>query len=224
MIKKSTALKMLEYYNATLIRDNKIRIRIGNYEYIFNADAVNYVGDGSEFLIASLGDGGWSAQGSPSFSNGVLTLDGASYLSRTNITLGGQDFQISGTVYENSNDMIARRKIFELYTNDDLNMSLYSSGAGKNLDLFVNCEGTSDNYAEPAILEREYNFNLIWQQADSHLTLYVDGEEIYSNRITGFSTAKTFTTLRLGNGIYHDTAYWLGTISDFKIFSGFTEV
>lgn len=215
---------MLKYYNEALIDDSKIKIRIGNYEYVFNADAVNYVGDGREFLIVSLGDGGWSQQGSPSFSNGVLTLDGASYLTRGNISLGGQDFQISGTVYESETDMITRRKIFELYMNDDLNMSLYSSGTGRNLDLFVNCEGTSDNYAEPAILEREYNFKLVWQQADSHLTLYVDGEEIYSNRINGFSTVKTFTELRLGNGIYHDTAYWLGTISDFKIYSGFTEV
>lgn len=224
MISKKELLNALRYYiglsKLDLISDSTLRIRLKNYEYVFSPDEINYVGDGSEFLVANLTDDGWTNHGA-TFSNGVLELDGASYLSRENITLGGRDFQIRGTVFESAADMIQRRKIFELYTSDDLNMSLYSSGAGKNLDFFVNCEGTLDNYAEPAILEQEYNFTIVWRQETTRLVLYIGDEEIYSNKLSGFSTPKTFSQLYLGAGIYHQNSFWKGTISAFKIFDGF---
>ena len=28
---------------------------------------------------------------------------------------------------------------------------------------FVNCDGTLDNYTEPAILEKEYAFQVVWR-------------------------------------------------------------
>lgn len=217
---KNALLNYNKKIKAQLISNSALRIRIDNYEYVFTADEINYVGDGAEFLVAGLTDDGWTNHGA-TLSNGVLELDGASYLSRENITLGGRDFQIRGKVFENAADMIQRRKIFELYTNADLNMSLYSSGAGKNLDFFVNCDGTLDNYAEPAILEKEYDFQVVWRQDSMKLVLYVDDIEIYSNRITGFSTPRTFSQLYLGAGIYHSNAYWKGTISAFKIFDGY---
>ena len=217
MINKDAAINMLTFYHERLISDSKLKIRIGNYEYIFNADAVNYVGTGEEFLTVSLTDNGWTQYGEELF-------DGASWLESDNITLGGQDFQIVGKVFESSTDMIQRRKIFELYTSDELNMSLYSSGAGKNLDLFVNCGGTLDNYAEPAILETEYSFKLVWRQETTRLILYVNGEDIYSNQLAGFSEPKTFSKMRLGAGIYHENSFWRGTISEFKIYNGFAEI
>lgn len=226
MISKDTALNAFRNYSelskAQMISGTAIRIQLGNYEYVFNADEINYVGDGDEFLVANLAGDGWTNHGVTS-SGGVYEFDGASYLLRENITLGGRDFQIRGTVYESATDMIQRRKIFELYTSDELNMSLYSSGAGKNLDFFVNCEGTLDNYAEPAILEREYDFQVVWRQEATRLVLYVNDEEIYSNRITGFSTPKTFSQLKIGGGIYHPDAFWKGTMKVFKIFDGFLE-
>ena len=226
MISKETALNAFRDYNelskAKMISGSVLRLQIGDYEYIFNPDEINYVGNGDEFLIANLKGDGWTNHG-VTVSDGVYEFDGASYLERENITLGGRDFQIRGTVYESATDMIQRRKIFELYTSDELNMSLYSSGAGKNLDFFVNCEGTLDNYAEPAILEREYNFQVVWRQETTRLILYVNGNEIYNNRLTGFSTAKTFLQLRLGGSIYHPDAYWKGTISEFKVYDGFLE-
>lgn len=219
---KNALNSYIEKLKAQLISNSALRIKINNYEYVFNADEINYVGDGAEFLVAGLTDGGWTNHGA-TLSNGVLEIDGASYLSRENITLGGRDFQIRGKVFESASDMIQRRKIFELYTNDDLNMSLYSSGAGKNLDFFVNCDGTLDNYAEPAILEKEYEFTIVWRQDSMKLVLYVDDIEIYSNRITGFSTQRTFSQLYLGAGIYHSNSFWKGTISAFKIFDGYSE-
>lgn len=226
MANKKAVLNALRYFSQLLkidlISGSKLRIRLNNYEYIFNPDEINYIGDGSEFLVAGLADNGWTNHGA-TFSNGVLELDGTSYLSRENITLGGRDFQIRGTVYESATDMIQRRKIFELYTSDALNMSLYSSGAGKCLDFFTNCEGTLDNYAEPAILEQEYSFQIVWRQETTRLILYVNGNEIYNNKLAGFSTAKTFSQLRLGAGIYHPDAFWKGTISAFAIYDGFLE-
>lgn len=226
MINKDTALHALrdfhEIIKAQLISGSTLRIQLGSYEYVFTADEINYIGDGNEFLVASLTDGGWTNHG-VTVSDGVYEFDGASYLSRENITLGGRDFQIRGTVYESATNMIQRRKIFELYTSDELNMSLYSSGAGKNLDFFVQCDGTLDNYAEPAILEREYSFQVVWRQETTRLILYVNGDEIYNNRLTGFSTAKTFSQLRVGGSVYHPDAFWKGTMTAFKIFDGFLE-
>lgn len=226
MIRKATALNAIRDYDeiskANLISGQAMRIQIGNYVYIFNADEINYVGDGEEFLIANLAGDGWTNHG-VTVSNGVFEFDGSSYLSRENITLGGRDFQIRGTVYESATNMIQRRKIFEMYASDELNMSLYSSGAGKCLDFFVNCEGTLDNYSEPAILEREYSFTVVWHQDSLRLVLYVDDAEIYNNRIAGFSTAKTFTQLNVGGGIYHPDAFWKGSMREFKIFDGFLE-
>ncbi|MBQ9498276.1 MAG: hypothetical protein IJR52_12000 [Selenomonadaceae bacterium] len=43
----------------------------------------------------------------------MLTLDGASYLERGVVELGGRDFQITGRAFEDPNDMAVRRKIFE---------------------------------------------------------------------------------------------------------------
>ena len=226
MISKQTALNAFHNYTelskADLISGSTMRIRIGNYEYVFTPDEINYVGDGDEFLVADLAGDSWTNHG-VTVSDGVYEFDGASYLSRENITLGGRDFQIRGTVYESASNMAQRRKIFELFTADDLNMSLYSSGAGKNIDFFVNCEGTLDNYAEPAILEREYDFQVVWRQETARLVLYIDGNEIYNNRLTGFSAAKTFSQLRVGGGIYHPDAFWKGTMTAFKIYDGFLE-
>ena len=227
MISKETALKMFSDYNeeytAQLIDGNTLRIRKNDYEYLFTADEVNYVGDGSSFLVAQLGDDGWISQGSPTFSEGILTLDGSSYLTRGNISVGGADFQISGKVYESATDMIARRKIFELYTSDSLNVSLYSSGAGKNLDLLIKCNGAYDYYNEPAILEQEYTFALKYRQSTRRVRLYVNGSEVYSFEVASFDAAKTFNQLALGAGISHENANWLGTISEFKIYSGYAE-
>ena len=227
MISKETALGMLSDFHeeqmSRLIKDGALKIRSGDYEYIFNADETNYVGGGSSFLIVTLADDGWTEQGTPTFDENILTLDGSSYLTRENISLGGADFQISGKVYESATDMIARRKIFELYTSADLNMSLYSSGAGKNLDLLVKCGGAFDNYNEPAILEQEYTFALKYRQSTRRMRLYVNGAEVYSFEVASFDEAKTFNQLALGAGISHENANWLGTISEFKIYSGYAE-
>lgn len=228
IITKEELLKVIGYSAENsaadlTVEDNKLKVRQGNYEYVFNADAVNYTGSGLEFVVVSLADSGWTAQGNPTVVNGTATLDGASWLTRSQVSLGGKDFQIVGTVYESANNMIARRKIFELYTDEDLNISLYSSGAGKNLDLFVKCGGTFDNYTEPALLETEYQFALKWNQEAGTLKLYVNDEEIYSVTGTGFSERKTFEQVLLGASVFHSDALWKGTISGFKIFDGFCE-
>ena len=182
MISKENALAAFrEFKDASLancIWQDGLRIKRGNYEYVFNADEINYIGDGSEFLVASFADE-WAAHGTPQLSNGVLTLDGASWLERGSVELGGRDFQISGRAFESADEMIVRRKIFELYTSADLNLSLYSSGAGKNLDLLIYCGGMFDNYNYPAILEREFTFLLVWRQETSTLSLKIGDEEIY---------------------------------------------
>lgn len=227
MISKETALKMFSDYNeeytARLIDGRTLKIRKDDYEYLFTADEVNYVGDGSNFLVAQLNDDGWASHGNPTFSESILTLDGSSWLSRSNISLGGSDFQISGKVYESATDMIARRKIFELYTSAELNVSLYSSGAGKNLDLLVKCGGTFDNYNEPAIIGAEYTFALKYRQSTRRMRLYVNGAEVYSFEVASFGEAKSFEQVALGAGISHENANWLGTISEFKIYSGYAE-
>ena len=229
MITKATFLKALGDYRELcgdqLITDNAIKITQGNFEYVFRADEVNYVGDGLEFLLLELTTmDGWTVHGSPQLANGVLALDGDSWLTRDAIALGGRDFQISGKVFEDSDDMIARRKIFELYTSATLNLSLYSSGAGKNLDLYGNIGGSEfDVYNEPAIIEREYSFALKWRQSASKLTLEIDGREIYSRIVDGFSEQKTFDKLLIGAGEYHPNSTWRGTISNFRIFDGFAE-
>ena len=227
MISKETALKMFSDYNeeytARLIDGRTLKIRKDDYEYVFEADEVNYVGDGSDFLIAELGDDGWTSHGSPTFGEKILTLDGTSWLSRAGVTLGGADFQISGKVYESAENMIARRKIFELYTSAELNVSLYSSGAGKNLDLLVKCGGTFDNYNEPAIIGEEYTFALKYRQSTRRMRLYVSGLEIYSFEVASFATAKVFEQVALGAGISHENANWLGTIAEFKIYAGYAE-
>lgn len=227
MINKAAALNLVTYYRELNLLNSldgsALKLKIGNYEYVFYADEVNYVGDGSEFIVASLTDDGWTNHGAQLQAD-VLTLDGASWLSRGAIALGGRDFQISGLVYESATDMIARRKIFELYQVTDLNISLYSSGAGKNLDLLVNCSGSFDNYSEPAIIGREYSFALKWLQDMSTLKLYVDDEEIYSVTIPGLGQRQTFSQLLLGSSVLHEGAHWKGTISNFTIHDGYCEV
>ena len=227
MINKAAALNLITYYRHVTLTNSldgtALKLRIGNYEYVFEADEVNYVGDGSEFIVASLTDDGWTKHGAQLQDN-VLTLDGASWLSRGTIALGGRDFQISGRGYESATDMIARRKIFELFASTDLNISLYSSGAGKNLDLLVNCSGSFDNYPEPATLEKEYSFALKWFQDMGTLKLFIDEEEVYSLTVPGLETRQTFNQLLLGSSVLHAGAYWLGTIKDFKIYDGYCEV
>ena len=230
MISKKTALATLNKYHTLsgveiVAGDNpKLKITRGNFEYLLNVDAVNYNGDGAEFLVADLNNfDGWTSHGVLALVGGELTLDGASWLEHGAVTLGGKDFQISGKAYENADDMIVRRKIFELYTSPELNVSLYSSGAGKNLDLLVNCGGNFDNYNKPAILEREYSFALKWKQDTGTLKLHIDGEEIYSVAATAFSEQKTFNQLLVGASVYHENATWSGKISDFKVYDGYCE-
>lgn len=227
MINKAAALNLMTYYRELNLLNSldgtAQKLRIGNYEYVFYADEVNYVGDGSEFIVASLTDDGWTNHGTQLQDN-VLTLDGASWLSRGTLALGGRDFQISGTVFESATDMLARRKIFELYTSPELNISLYSSGAGKNLDLLVNCSGSFDNYTEPAILEQEYSFALKWLQDMGTLKLFIDGEEIYSLTVPGLATRQTFSQLLLGSSVLHTGANWLGRIGNFTVYDGYCEV
>lgn len=226
MISKDTALDALKFFHeislANLIWEGGLRIKRGGFEYVFNADEINYVGDGAEFMVASFKDE-WTAAGTPQLSDGVLTLDGVSWLERRAVELGGRDFQITGRVFEDPNDMAVRRKIFELYTSGDLNVSLYSSGAGKNLDLLVHCGGVYDNYFEPAILEREYTFALKWRQETSTLSLTVDGEEIYSLIVPAFAERKTFERVLVGGSVLHSNAAWKGTIAEFKIFDGWSD-
>lgn len=226
MISKDTALDALrEFREASLansIWEGGLRIRRGNFEYVFNADEINYVGDGAEFVVVSLKDE-WSAAGTPQLSDDVLTLDGVSWLESGAIELGGRDFQITGRAYEDPNDMAVRRKIFELYTSGDLNVSLYSSGAGKNLDLLVHCGEVYDNYFEPAILEREYTFALKWRQETSTLVLKIDGEEIYSLIVPAFTERKIFERVLVGGSVLHSNAAWKGTIAEFKIFDGWSD-
>ena len=226
MISKENALEAFrEFKDASLancIWENGLRIKRGNYEYVFNADEINYIGNGDEFLVATFADE-WTSYGSPQLSNGVLTLDGSSYLTRGAVELGGRDFQISGRAFESAEDMAVRRKIFELYTSDDLNFSLYSSGAGKNLDLLIFNEGTYDIYNFPAILEREFTFVLLWRQETSMLELKIDGEEIYSLNVPGFTARKNFEQVLIGGSTKHSGATWKGTISDFKIYDGYCE-
>lgn len=227
LISKEELLKVIGYAGGNnvsdlTIEDNKLKLRQGNYEYIFNCDEINYKGSGEEFIIVSMADG-WTAQGNPTVVNNTVTLDGASWLTHGAITLGGKDFQIVGTANESASDMVARRKIFELYTDGDLNLSLYSSGAGKNLDLLIHCGGTFDNYTEPAILEREYTFALAWKQATGTLTLKVDDQLIYTVTGAAFDTAKTFNQVLLGASAYHEGAAWKGSISNFKIYNGYAE-
>ncbi|MBR3497962.1 MAG: hypothetical protein IKO05_03105 [Selenomonadaceae bacterium] len=226
MISKDTALDALRLFHdtslANSIWEGGLRIRRGNFEYVFNADEINYVGDGAEFMVASFKDE-WTAAGTPQLSDGVLALDGVSWLERGAVELGGRDFQITGRAFEDPNDMAIRRKIFELYTSGDLNVSLYSSGAGKNLDLLVNCGGVYDNYFEPAILEREYTFALKWRQETSTLSLTVDGEEIYSLIVPAFAERKIFERVLVGGSVLHSNAAWKGTIAEFKIFDGWSD-
>ena len=225
MISKDTALNALRNFGtehmASMIDDGALKIQLGDYEYIFNADTIKYVGDGADYVTVSLGDGKWTASGNPVLDNCTLTLDGASWLSRGAVELGGKDFQIVGRVAESADDMIVRRKIFELYTSAALNISLYSSGAGKNLDLLINVGGAFDDYAEPAILEREYTFVLKWRQATAALTLEVDGTEIYSRTVEGFNERRTFNQCLVGGSVLHEGATWKGTIANFKIYDGF---
>ena len=225
MIGKQTALDALRHFHtaqiSSMIDGDALKLRLGDYEYIFTADAVNYVGDGAGYVVVSLGDAQWTAHGNPTLEGCTLTLDGASWLSRGAVELGGKDFQIIGRVVESADDMIVRRKIFELYTSAALNISLYSSGAGKNLDLLTNVGGAFDDYTEPAILEREYNFALKWIQSTAILSLAIDGEEIYSRTVTGFNERRTFEQVLVGGSVLHDGATWKGTIADFKIYDGF---
>ena len=205
---------------ANCIWENGLRIKRGNYEYVFNADEKNYIGNGSEFIVASFTDD-WTQVGNPTMFDETLALDGASWLERGQIELGGRDFQIVGLALEEAEDMTIRRKIFELYTSAELNISLYSSGAGKNLDLLVNCGGTFDNYNCPAILEREFTFALLWRQETSTLVLKIDGEEIYSFNVTGLTERKTFERVLVGGSVLHTNATWKGAISEFKIYDGY---
>ena len=225
MIGKETALNALRNFGtehmASMIDGDALKVRLGDYEYVFSADKVNYIGDGADYVTVSLGDGKWTAHGNPTLENCTLTLDGASLLSRGAVELGGKDFQIIGRVIESADDMIVRRKIFELYTSAALNISLYSSGAGKNLDLLTNVGGTFDDYTEPAILEREYSFVLKWLQATANLSLTIDGTEIYSRTVEGFNERRTFEQCLVGGSVLHDGATWKGTVANFKIYDGF---
>ena len=227
MIGKETALNALRNFGtqhmASMIDGDALKVRLGDYEYVFSEDKVNYIGDGADYVTVSLGDGQWTAHGNPTLENCTLTLDGASWLSRGAVELGGKDFQIIGRVVESADDMIVRRKIFELYTSAALNISLYSSGAGKNLDLLVHCGEVYDNYFEPAILEREYTFALKWRQETSTLSLTVDGEEIYSLIVPAFAERKIFERVLVGGSVLHSNAAWKGTIAEFKIFDGWSD-
>ena len=205
---------------ANCIWENGLRIKRGNYEYVFNADEINYIGNGSEFVVASFTDD-WTQFGNPAMFDETLALDGASWLERGQIELGGRDFQIVGLALEEAEDMTIRRKIFELYTSAELNISLYSSGAGKNLDLLVNCGGTFDNYNCPAILEREFTFALLWRQETSTLVLKINGEEIYSLKVAGLTERQTFEHVLIGGSMLHANATWNGTISNLKIYDGY---
>ena len=227
MISKETFLKALENYRSVcadqLISDSNLRIRQGNFEYIFRADNVVYLGDGTEFLTLTFDDD-WTSHGTAQVVSNSVSLDGSSWLSYGQLELGGSDFQIEARVLESADDMIQRRKIFELYTSAELNISLYSSGAGKNLDLFVNCDGTFDTYNEPAILGREYHFVLKYRAETGQLTLDIDGVQVYSLVVSGLNQRRTFEQVLVGSSAYHENANWLGTISDFKIYDGFAEV
>ena len=226
MISKDTALGALREFReaglANCIWENGLRIKRGNFEYIFNADEIKYVGDGGEFLVASLA-GEWTAVGTPQISDGVLTLDGTSYFEREALELGGRDFQIVGRAVADPDGITFRRKIFELYTSSELNVSLYISGAGKNLDLLINCGGGYDNYAEPAILDREFSFKLSWRQETNMLSLAVDGETVYSLGVPTLTERQTFERVLLGGSVLHSGAAWKGTITEFKIFDGWSE-
>ena len=226
MISAQEALNSFrEFRDASLancIWENGLRIRRGNLEYVFNADKINYIGDGAEFIVASLTDD-WTKVGNPAILDETLALDGASWLERGSIELGGRDFQIVGLALEEAEDMIIRRKIFELYTSAELNISLYSSGAGKNLDLLVNCGDVYDNYNYPAILEREYSFALKWRQETSTLVLKINGEEIYSMTVPALTERKTFERVLIGASVLHANANWKGAISGFKIYDGYAE-
>ena len=181
------------------------------------------MGDGTEFLTLTFDDD-WTSHGTAQVVSNSVSLDGSSWLSYGQLELGGSDFQIEARVLESADDMIQRRKIFELYTSAELNISLYSSGAGKNLDLFVNCDGTFDTYNEPAILGREYHFVLKYRAETGQLTLDIDGVQVYSLVVSGLNQRRTFEQVLVGSSAYHENANWLGTIADFKIYDGFAEV
>lgn len=227
LVSKEEFLKAMGYVidnGGLVIEDSKLKIQQGDYEYVFNADSVNYKGTGEEFITVSLADSTWTAHGSPAIVNSSVTLDGSSWLERGAVELGGKDFQISGRVFESATDMPARRKIFELYTANDLNISLYSSGAGKNLDLLVNCSGSFDNFSEPATLEQEYTFALKYKQDTGNLMLYVGGELIYQLEVSGLTERQTFNQLILGASVLHDNAAWKGTIANFVVYDGYCEL
>lgn len=225
MISKDTALGALREFReaglANSIWDGGLRIRRGNYEYIFIADEIKYVGDGAEFVVVALTDE-WTAGSERVQPTGEVLFDGTGYFERAILELGGRDFQIVGKATADPEGMTFRRKIFELYTSSDLNISLYTSGAGKNLDLLVNCGGMFDNYSEPAILGREFDFALKWRQETSTLTLTVDGEEIYLLTVPGFAERQTFDRVILGGSALHEGALWKGSIAEFKIYDGWS--
>lgn len=190
-----------------------LKVRIGDYEFTQPFQLTTFTGETANFVAVDMSDDGWTLHGAELF-------DGESYLERGAIELGGQDFTIDGTAFESAENMFVRRKIFELYTSGALNLSLYSSGAGKNLDLLVNCGGEFDNFSKPAILEREFRFSLVWRQVDKILRLFVDGEKIYTIEGCGFDVRRTFEQARLGAGILHADSFWRGTITSFKIYDG----
>ena len=234
MISKKTALKALADYHRVkpqeklLAADTSggvfwcevtdgvpvLQCRHGDYEFTGSFNKSVFKGEVSAFVTADSSDlSGWTLHGSELF-------DGASWLERDALELGGQDFTIDGTAFESAEDMIVRRKIFELYTSADLNLSLYSSGAGKNLDLLVNCGGEFDNYGNPAILEREFNFTLVWRQDEKLLRLYIDSEKIYEVEVPGFAQRRRFEQVRLGAGILHENSFWKGRLGVFKVYDG----
>lgn len=190
-----------------------LKFRSGDYEFSQPFQLSAFTGETENFVTVDMSDDDWTLHGAELF-------DGSSYLERGAIELGGQDFTIDGTAFESATDMFVRRKIFELYTSGALNLSLYSSGAGKNLDLLVNCGGEFDNFAKPAILEREFRFTLVWRQVEKILRLFVNNEKIYTVEGCGFGVRRTFDKTRLGAGILHADSFWRGTITSFKIYDG----
>lgn len=190
-----------------------LKVRLGDYEFSQPFQLSTFTGETENFVTVDMSGDGWTLHGAELF-------DGETFLERGSIELGGQDFTIDGTAFESAENMFVRRKIFELYTSGALNLSLYSSGAGKNLDLLVNCDGEFDNFAKPAILEREFKFTLVWRQVEQILRLFIDGKKIYTVEGCGFGVRRTFDKLRLGAGILHADSFWRGTISSFKIYDG----
>ena len=123
--------------------------------------------------------GAWTATGNPTIQDGVLNLDGSSYLERDGgITLGGQDFTIRGW-FNMASAAASYAMLLEATTSRGSNnrMEISRYGTGNEMTVWANeLWGIKPNFNVP--VDRRFYFEMDYIHSVTTVKIFVDGVQV----------------------------------------------